>query len=57
MLDYHESEREAYPNSCEERLECQDEIGVPVQKNSSQSHFSADHEDDSVWREVTFVCL
>lgn len=51
--DSHKSERQPSTSSCEESLECPEDIGVPIQKDGSQSHVSkhCDEEDD-IWREV-----
>ncbi|KDR07137.1 la-related protein 1B isoform X2 [Zootermopsis nevadensis] len=51
-LDSREDERRADLSGCEERLEGEDEMKVAVQRNSSQSYFSANQEDDNAWREV-----
>jgi hypothetical protein len=53
--DSHKSERQPSTSSCEEGLECPEDIGVPIQKDGSQSHVSrhCDVEDDDIWREVS----
>jgi len=53
--DSHKSERQPSTSSCEESLECPEDIGVPIQKDGSQPHVSrhCDEEDDDIWREVS----
>lgn len=53
--DSHKSERQLSTSNCEESLECPEDIGVPIQKDGSQSHVSrhCDEEDDDIWREVS----
>ena len=51
----HKSERQPSTSSCEEGLECPEDIGVPIQKDGSQSHVSRhcdEEDDDDIWREV-----
>jgi hypothetical protein len=51
-------------SSCQENLESQEQIGVPILKNGSQSHFSVncgggggdDDDEDDIWREVIYAC-
>jgi len=53
----HKSERQPSTSSCEESLECPEDIGVPIQKDGSQSHVSGQcaEEDDDIWREVSII--
>jgi hypothetical protein len=54
-LDSHKSERHPSTSSCEESLECPEDIGVPIQKDGSQSLVSRhcdEEEDEDIWREV-----
>lgn len=54
-LDSHKSERQPSTSSCEDSLECPEDIGVPIQKDGSQSHVSRhcnEEDDEDIWREV-----
>lgn len=59
--DSRKGERQPSTSSCEESLECPEDNGVSIQKDTSQSHVSrhCDEDEDDIWREVTWsvVCI
>jgi hypothetical protein len=61
-LGCYKTRKEVSASSCQENLESQEQIGVPILKNGSQSHFNlncgsgGDHDEDDIWREVIYAC-
>jgi hypothetical protein len=57
-LGSYKTEKQVSTSSCKENLESREEIGVPILKNGSQSHFSVNcgGDDDDIWREVIYAC-
>jgi hypothetical protein len=48
-----------FTSSCQENLESQEQVGVPILKNGSQSHFGVNcggdgGDEDDIWREVIY---
>ncbi|XP_023719871.1 la-related protein 1 isoform X3 [Cryptotermes secundus] len=53
-LGSRQAEKEVSASSCQENLESREQIGVPILKNGSQSHFGVNcgGDEDDIWREV-----
>jgi hypothetical protein len=62
-LGSYKTGKQVSTSSCQENLESQEQNGVPILKNGSQSHFSVNcvsggggDDEDDIWREVIYAC-